>query len=116
MVLQGHGDQDRRPQQPPDCWDGVHIDDPVNHREPHGLLQRPGGLPRRGYGHEVPLLHLQLRYPLVGQNAITLSSGQGSRYSQHADFLNAWDQGRLQQLVDDCLNASVDCGVNPPPP
>jgi hypothetical protein len=71
-----------------------------------------------GHLTEVPLLHLQLqlRYPLLGQNAITLSSGGGSRFSQQADFLNAWDQTRLQQLVDDCLNLSVDCGVNPPPP
>ena len=94
----------------PDCWDGVNIDS-SDHKS-HMAYSNAQGVCPLGYPKEVPLLHLQLRYPLTGQFAITLSSG--TRWTQHADFFNAWDQTRLEQLVDDCLNAGVDCGVDPP--
>jgi hypothetical protein len=39
---------------------------------------------------------------------VSLSSG--GRYSAHADFFNAWNQGRLASLVRGCLNALRRCG------
>ena len=35
----------------------------------------------------------------------------GSPYTAHADFWNAWNQARLEQLTADCLNRNVDCGT-----
>jgi Domain of unknown function (DUF1996) len=94
----------------PDCWDGLHTDS-VDHKSHMAYTNTQGDCPE-GFERKVPLLHLQLRYPLTGQFLISLSSG--TRWTQHADFLNAWNQDRLQELVTDCLNAGIDCGVDPP--
>ena len=47
--------------------------------------------------------------------AFELSSGSGAEvhagafYTMHADFWNAWDQARLVQLVDYCINGGRHC-------
>jgi hypothetical protein len=56
----------------------------------------------------VPAIEVIFRYPIAGGPDVTLSSG--GRYSAHADFFNAWNQGVLVRLVNRCLNALRHCG------
>ena len=55
----------------------------------------------------LPAIELILRYPEV-KGPVVLSSG--SIYSAHADFVNSWEEGRLEGLVTDCLNQLRFCG------
>lgn len=93
----------------PSCWDGIST---------HGNDSAHMTWPRDGFcpagWHPLPRLQQTLRYPVgTGRLNITLSSGPS--YTLHADFLNAWQQDKLQTLVDNCLNADIDCGANPNP-
>ena len=91
----------------PDCWDGVSSDSP-DHKS-HTAYGRLGTCPA-DHPVALPSLTLLVHYPITGDpGTVTLSSG--SIYSGHADFFNAWDQSFLTSKVDDCLNATVMCGV-----
>jgi hypothetical protein len=62
----------------------------------------------------MPALSIVYRYPTTDGPAVSLSSG--SLYSAHADFVNAWDQKVLAQLVSTCLNRLRHCGTGPEGP
>ena len=47
---------------------------------------------------------------IAGGPDVTLSA-RNSRFTGHADFVNAWQQTELTQLVRYCLNALRTCGV-----
>lgn len=89
----------------PDCWDGVHLDSPDHHS--HMAYSRsydcPGSHPVK-----VPKIRLVVRYPIDRGRGISLASG--SPYTAHADFFNAWNQRRLERLVDSCFHMR---GCNP---
>ena len=55
----------------------------------------------------LPAIEIIVRYP-EQKGPVQLSSG--GVYSGHADFLNTWEQVRLEGLVDDCLNELRFCG------
>jgi hypothetical protein len=54
--------------------------------------------------YPVPMLQTNIEFPIPPgtRGKVTLSSGEYS--TMHADFFNAWDQARLEHLVDTCLN------------
>jgi Domain of unknown function (DUF1996) len=54
--------------------------------------------------YPVPMLQTNVEFsiPPGTRGKVTLSSGEYS--TMHADFFNAWDQARLEHLVDTCLN------------
>jgi hypothetical protein len=54
--------------------------------------------------YPVPMLQTNIEFPIPPgtRGKVTLSSGAYS--TMHADFFNAWDQARLEHLVDTCLN------------
>ncbi|KAJ0145562.1 hypothetical protein CTA2_1012, partial [Colletotrichum tanaceti] len=68
--------------------------------------------------------------PGQGAQPFVLSNGDASGYSLHADFLAAWDQDVLQQIIDNCnagsigmdkcpgllkgLNTNKDCEIDSP--
>jgi hypothetical protein len=54
--------------------------------------------------YPVPMLQTNIEFPIPPgtRGTVTLSSGAYS--TMHADFFNAWDQARLEHLVDTCLN------------
>jgi hypothetical protein len=81
----------------PDCWDGKRIDS-ADHRS-HVAHSREYVCPA-SHPVKLPLIRLQIRYPLRSGKGVTLASG--GQLTAHADFFNAWDQRRLEQLVDDC--------------
>jgi uncharacterized protein DUF1996 len=89
----------------PSCWDGRQLDS-ADH-ESHVAYAVRGACPV-SYPVAVPAISLIYRYPITGGPGVTLSSG--GQYSAHADFFNAWRQGRLVSLVNNCLNALRHCG------
>lgn len=91
----------------PNCWDGVLTDSP-DHRS-HMAYSERGECPS---SHPVPLpnLKLQVQYPTSGgRDAFFAPRDDPS--DAHADFWNTWDQDRLEALVRNCINASVNCGA-----
>ncbi len=89
----------------PDCWNGRQLDS-ADHRS-HMAYSVRGRCPS-SHPVEVPAIAVIVRYPILGGDALELSSG--GLYSGHADFVNAWDQGALARLVGSCLNALRHCG------
>jgi hypothetical protein len=85
----------------PNCWDGSRLDS-ANHKS-HMAYSSNGACPG-SHPVEVPALILVIYYGIRGGTGLELSSG--GQFSGHADFVNAWDQGVLQALVDRYLNRS----------
>jgi Domain of unknown function (DUF1996) len=83
----------------PNCWDGAHLDS-ADHKS-HMAYSTRGQCPE-SHPVEVPALALNVRYPAVQATGASLASG--GQYSGHGDFVNAWNQERLQRLVDRYLN------------
>jgi hypothetical protein len=88
----------------PNCWDGSRLDS-ADHKS-HMAYSARGRCPTT-HPVAVPAISLIFRYPIAGGSGITLSSG--GQYSAHADFFNAWRQGTLTSLVNQCLNALRHC-------
>jgi hypothetical protein len=93
----------------PQCWDGVHLD-AVDHKShvvyptlSHGIRTCPASNPVI-----LPRLIIRISWPITNGDAVKLASGPA--YTLHADFFNAWDPATQQRLVDDCINAGIDCG------
>jgi len=92
----------------PNCWNGRDLDS-TDHKS-HMAYAGQGGVRGCPSSHPVPVpsLELNFRYKISGSlSGVSLSSG--SVYSGHADFFNSWNQGVLEQLVRDCLNAGRIC-------
>jgi hypothetical protein len=89
----------------PNCWDGAHLDSQDHQRH---MAYSIGGHCPSTHPVAVPAISLIYRYPIAGGPGVSLSSG--GQYSAHADFFNAWRQGTLVSLVQDCLNALRHCG------
>jgi Domain of unknown function (DUF1996) len=89
----------------PNCWDGRRLDS-ADHQS-HMAYAVRGNCPA-DHPVAVPAISLIFRYAITGGPGVTLSSG--GQYSAHADFFNAWRQGTLVSLVQNCLNALRHCG------
>lgn len=89
----------------PACWNGTSLDSP-NHKQ-HAAYPMRGRCPA-GYPVALPQISLIYRYPVTGAHDFALASG--GVFSGHADFLNAWDQNTLEELVASCLNRLRRCG------
>jgi hypothetical protein len=83
----------------PNCWNGTSLDS-ANHKS-HLAYSTDGACPA-SHPVAVPALAIVVRYPALGPGPIALASG--GQFSGHADFVNAWDQNRLERLVDRYLN------------
>ena len=88
----------------PECWDGQNLDSADHHS--HTAYAVEGACPP-SHPVALPAIELILRYPEV-KGLVVLSSG--GVYSAHADFVNSWEEGRLDGLVTDCLNELRFCG------
>lgn len=91
----------------PECWDGVNLDS-ADHKS-HMAYAGSTGCPA-SHPVDVPKLSMTIRYlgPWKGGPG-SVFAGSGNPYSAHADFFNAWDPERQQELVDTCLNAVFNC-------
>jgi hypothetical protein len=83
----------------PDCWDGKHLDSPDHHG--HMAYSRDFRCPA-SHPVKVPLLRMNIRYPLTDGRGVELASG--SPITAHGDFFNGWDQQALAKLVDACFH------------
>ena len=92
----------------PSCWDGRSLDS-ADHRSHTSYPS--GGCPT-GHPVALPELVLDISYSFWGSPA-GLRLASGSTRTAHADFLNAWDPGRLETLVDECLRRGERCGIGP---
>ncbi|NCZ69679.1 MAG: DUF1996 domain-containing protein [Actinobacteria bacterium] len=91
----------------PDCWDGAHLDVP-GHRE-HMRYSSGGECPSTHPVH-VPQLIFSVAYSFSG-NPTGLKLASGGVLTGHADFVNSWNQAKLQDEVKYCLHRDVVCGV-----
>ena len=74
-----------------------------------GTLQCPSTHPTA-----VPRLQPNIQFPIpTTSGTVTLSSGDPS--TMHADFFNAWEEGKLAELVERCINAAPFTASNPKP-
>lgn len=84
----------------PDCWNGTDLDS-ADHRS-HMAYSIRGTCP---VTHPVPVPSLTLkvhyRHNLPATGDVTLASGVPA--TLHADFLNSWNQDRLEELVETCI-------------
>jgi uncharacterized protein DUF1996 len=90
----------------PSCWDGAgltpeHVEYPVGGNCPAGWHQLPRLSER---------VHLGVMDPLDANGQVALSLSSGPYWTMHADFWNTWQQPRLDDLVNRCLDAHVHCG------
>ncbi len=90
----------------PDCWDGRLLD--VADHTSHVARSRKGLCPD---SHPVPIVQLvtDIRYSTNGGTEMSLASG--AAHTAHADFINAWDQEKLETEVELCINRNLTCGV-----
>jgi hypothetical protein len=54
--------------------------------------------------YPVPMLQTNIEFPIPPGTRGTVKLSSGAYSTMHADFFNAWDQARLEHLVDTCLN------------
>jgi Domain of unknown function (DUF1996) len=106
----------------PDCLaedaNGRPLLDSEDHRSHMVDVVRPsdGGKATCPSTHPIPVPRLQtnVEFPIpTTRGKPKLSSGAYS--TMHADFFNAWDQARLEHLVDTCLNNEPFTASNPKP-
>jgi len=88
-----------------DCWNGRDLDS-ADHRSHVAYSDQSGRCPA-SHPVAIPEIAMTVTYPRVSGGQLSLSSG--SPYSGHADFLNAWRQSDLVDLVGSCLLRSRQC-------
>ncbi len=97
----------------PDCWDGVNLDSANHQAHMSYAVEGNDDIYRCDSTHPVMLPYLIMKFRWDGQfpagETVTLSSGPS--YTMHADFMNAWDQDRLQHLFEVCVKTQTECGT-----
>lgn len=102
----------------PSCWDGVHLDTP-DHMS-HMAFPANGHCP---FDHRfrVPRLLSEIIYSTKGNGGGRINVdddwalSSGPLGTMHGDYMQAWDQFRLDQNVHDCSNSEARCKGFPPP-
>jgi hypothetical protein len=61
------------------------------------------------------MLQTNIEFPIPPGTRGTVKLSSGAYTTMHADFFNAWDQARLEHLVDTCLNNEPFTTTNPKP-
>jgi hypothetical protein len=59
----------------------------------------------------VTALTCTTRQAVSARRAIQLQLASGSLLTGHADFVNSWDQEKLEDEVELCIGRDVVCGV-----
>ena len=91
----------------PDCWDGKNLD-VAGHRA-HMYYSSSGECPK-SHPVPVPQLIFAVAYPVHG-DASHLQLASGGLMTGHADFVNSWDQEKLEDEVELCIGRDIVCGV-----
>jgi uncharacterized protein DUF1996 len=90
----------------PSCWDGVNLDTP-DHKS--HLAYPVKGVCPAAHPVAVPMLQSKVAYKLTNGNTAGLAYSSGPSFSFHYDFMNGWDQARLEELVKHCINGGRQC-------
>lgn len=90
----------------PYCWDGTGL----NPADVAFGADKTGACPA-GFSVKLPQVQIHEHFgpAFLRGDLVTLSSGP--HYTEHGDWMNAWNQAKLDTLTDGCLNAHVDCGL-----
>jgi hypothetical protein len=115
----------------PNCWDGVNLDSPdhkshmayanAGHKDANGRWYYPEN--RCPTTHPIPvpevseIFDFEVTDAVNGTNNWRLSSDNyptttRGGLSLHADWVNGWDESIMNRIVKNCLNKSIDCGMN----
>lgn len=97
----------------PSCWNGQ--PDSPNHADhvAYPVMPRNGACPE-GYDQRLPALLYETIYltPLFRglEGEYVLANGDPTGYGYHGDFVNGWEEGVLQQVIDsvECTHGGVD--------
>jgi len=68
--------------------------------------------------YPVPMLQTNFQFaipPTTGEPTLSTENNTGKYSTMHADFFNAWDQQKLEDLVDRCINTGPFTATNPKP-
>lgn len=93
----------------PNCWDGHTL----GGRDRSGAVYATRTGCPSSHPVQIPQIVLHVAYPTRSGNGITLSTGQstqGPPVTGHADFVNGWQQSRMDADVAACVTAQVRCG------
>lgn len=93
----------------PYCWDGTGTtpaDVTYGQHSPTPTGACPASFPIK-----LPQVQIHEHFGSSFQRGDLLTLSSGPSYTEHGDWMNAWDQPTLDHLVDVCLNAHADCGV-----
>ena len=90
----------------PSCWDGLHLDTP-DHKS-HMAYPVKGVCPA-AHPVAVPMLQSKVAYQLTDGVTKGLTFSSGASFSFHYDFMNGWNQPRLEELVKHCINEGRQC-------
>mmetsp|Transcript_19830 Transcript_19830/g.39516 ORF Transcript_19830/g.39516 Transcript_19830/m.39516 type:complete len:469 (+) Transcript_19830:344-1750(+) len=99
----------------PTCWDGKSIGDDNDHKS-HMRYTTSGkinGPCPNGFGRRLPQITITL-WTTEGYNGGTYQLSDGSDVF-HVDFFNGWEEGKLQEIIDDCEpTGGAEDGFHPP--
>lgn len=93
----------------PNCWDGRTMDG----RDRSGAVYATKTGCPASHPVQIPQVVLHVSYPTTSGAGITLSTGpntQGPPVTGHADFVDGWQQSRMQADVAACVDTNVRCG------
>ena len=104
----------------PSCWNGVDLDSD-NHTQhvAYPYLLRNGACPE-GFDVRLPTLFYETIYntqAFIGQpGQFVFAHGDPTGNGYHGDFMNGWDEGVMQQVLDQCVGETgsgqqEDCPV-----
>lgn len=99
----------------PTCWNGESLGDDNDHISHMAYTldgtvagECPSGFPRR-----VPQVQVFVRIPDYQGGTYVLADGSTNVW--HVDFMNGWEEGKLQDVIDNCPILEHDEGdYNPP--
>jgi hypothetical protein len=94
----------------PNCWDGVNLDSPEDHRSHMAYWTRQKTCPA-SHPVRIPRLRFNVAYDIKNGKGTYLSSDHGAPggTQMHADFWNTWDQAVLRDAVSTCINGNLNC-------
>lgn len=115
----------------PQCWDGKNLDSPDHKSHMAYAHWRQVDANGRNYfpenrcptTHPIPvpeiseIFDFEITDAVHGTNNWRLSSDnypttQRGGLTLHADWMNGWDESIMNRIVKNCLNKSIDCGMN----
>merc|ERR1711862_598182 len=101
----------------PTCWDGISLGDDNDHKS-HMRYTTDGkvtGPCPEGFGRRLPQIELNVNIGLGEYDGTTktyeLSDGSSDVY--HVDFFNGWEEGKLQEIIDECQDKDNGDPRNP---